>query len=55
MGVFSAIGSFIMTPLYYVISAILIGFHKFFSLFLSPEGGTAWALSISRYTFLVGK
>ena len=46
MGVFSAIGSFIMTPLYYVISAILIGFHKFFSLFLSPEGGTAWALSI---------
>ena len=53
MGVFSAIGSFIMTPLYYVISAILIGFHKFFSLFLSPEGGTAWALSIVGLTVVI--
>ena len=47
MGIFSAIGSFIMTPLYYVISAILVGFHKFFVFIgLPAEGGSAWALSI---------
>ena len=54
MGIFSAIGSFIMTPLYYVISAILIGFHKAFTAIgLSPEGGTAWALSIVGLTVVI--
>ena len=54
MGIFSAIGSFIMTPLYYVISAILIGFHKFFVLIgLPAEGGTAWALSIVGLTLFI--
>ncbi|CAN5352737.1 membrane protein insertase YidC [soil metagenome] len=53
MGIFSAIGGFVMTPLYYVISAILIGFHKLFSTFLSPEGGTAWALSIVGLTLVI--
>ncbi len=54
MGIFSAIGSFIMTPLYYVISAILIGFHKFFVLIgLPAEGGTAWALSIVGLTVFI--
>ncbi len=54
MGIFSAIGSFIMTPLYYVISAILIGFHKFFTAIgLSGDGGTAWALSIVGLTLFI--
>ena len=53
MGFITDIGGFIMTPLYYVISAILIGFHKLFSLVLDPEGGTAWALSIIGLTLVI--
>ncbi len=54
MGIFSAIGSFIMTPLYYAISAILIGFHKLFTAIGMPgEGGTAWALSIVGLTLVI--
>ena len=30
MGFLGSIGSFIMTPLYYLISAVLIGFHRVF-------------------------
>jgi YidC/Oxa1 family membrane protein insertase len=50
---FVAIGSFIMTPLYYAISFVLIGFHNFFSLFLDPESGAAWALSIVGLTIVI--
>jgi YidC/Oxa1 family membrane protein insertase len=50
---FSAIGGFIMTPLYYAISAVLIGFHKLFSLFLDAESGAAWALSIVGLTIVI--
>ncbi len=32
MGFFSAIGGFIMTPLYYAISAIMLAWHKLFML-----------------------
>ncbi|MDO9498209.1 MAG: membrane protein insertase YidC [Nocardioides sp.] len=53
MGIFGDIGSFIMTPLYYIISAILIGFHKLFSLVLDPEGGMAWVLSIVGLTLVI--
>jgi len=53
VGFFSDIGGFIMTPLYYAISAIMLGFHKLFSLFLDPEGGTAWALSIVGLTIVI--
>ncbi|WP_232677218.1 membrane protein insertase YidC [Nocardioides sp. R-C-SC26] len=53
MDFFSTIGGAIMTPLYYVISAIMIGFHKFFSLFLSPSGGWSWALSIVGLTLVI--
>jgi YidC/Oxa1 family membrane protein insertase len=34
-----AIGSFIMTPLYYAISAVLVGWHWLFSSVLDPDGG----------------
>ncbi|RYZ16849.1 MAG: membrane protein insertase YidC, partial [Myxococcaceae bacterium] len=30
MDFLSAIGSFIMTPLYYLISVVLVGWHKLF-------------------------
>lgn len=51
---FSAIGSFIMTPLYYAISAIMLGWHKLFTfLGLDERGGTAWALSIIGLTLVI--
>ncbi|MCW2852999.1 MAG: yidC, partial [Nocardioides sp.] len=54
MGTLSDIGNFIMTPLYYVISAVMIGFHKLFSLLgLDPDGGLAWALSIIGLTLVI--
>ena len=33
---FGDIGSFIMAPLYYAISVVLVGFHKLFSSGLGP-------------------
>ncbi len=53
MGIFGDIGGFIMTPLYYVISVILVGFHKLFSTVLDPAGGAAWVLSIIGLTLLI--
>ena len=53
MGIFGDIGSFIMTPLYYVISAIMLGWHEVFSLVLDPEGGLSWALSIVGLTLVI--
>ncbi|MDN5893645.1 MAG: membrane protein insertase YidC [Nocardioides sp.] len=47
------IGHFIMTPLYYAISVVLVGFHKFWSLFLDPASGAAWALSIVGLTVVI--
>ena len=39
MGFFSAIGSFIMTPLYYAISAIMLAWHKLFTAIgMDPAG-----------------
>ena len=53
MGIFSDIGSFIMTPLYYIISAIMLGWHEVLSLVLDPEGGLSWALSIVGLTLVI--
>lgn len=54
MGFFSAIGSFIMTPLYYAISAIMLAWHKLFTLIgLDAGGGAAWALSIIGLTLVI--
>ena len=53
MGFIGDIGHFIMTPLYYGISALLLGWHKFFGLFLDPEGGLSWALSIIGLTLVI--
>jgi YidC/Oxa1 family membrane protein insertase len=50
---FSDIGSFIIQPLYYAISAIMLGWHELFSLFLDPEGGLSWALSIIGLTVVI--
>ena len=53
MGIFGDIGGFIMTPLYYAISVVLVGFHRLFSTFLDPAGGAAWALSIIGLTLVI--
>jgi YidC/Oxa1 family membrane protein insertase len=49
----SAIGGFIMTPLYYAISFVLIAWHRVFSVFLAPDGGLSWALSIIGLTLII--
>jgi len=53
VGIIGDIGHFIMVPLYYVISAVLLGWHWFFSLFLDPDGGLSWALSIIGLTLVI--
>ena len=50
---FTAIGGFIMTPLYYVISAVLVGFHNVFGDIFGPASGVAWVLSIIGLTLVV--
>jgi YidC/Oxa1 family membrane protein insertase len=47
------IGHFILTPLYYAISVVLVGWHSLFSLFLPAEGGMSWVLSIIGLTVVI--
>ena len=53
MDFFSAIGGFIMTPLYYAISAVMMGWHRLVSTVLPEESGAAWALSIVGLTLVI--
>ncbi|GAA3833376.1 hypothetical protein GCM10022242_38050 [Nocardioides panacisoli] len=53
MGAIGDIGHFIMVPLYYIVSAVLLAWHWFFGLFLDPEGGLSWALSIIGLTLVI--
>ena len=53
MGFFSAIGSFIMTPLYYLISVVLVGFHKVFGAVFGDASGISWALCIVGLTVVI--
>ena len=50
---FGTIGGAIMAPLYYVISAVLVGWHKLFGSIFGPETGIAWVLSIIGLTLVV--
>jgi YidC/Oxa1 family membrane protein insertase len=47
------IGHFILTPLYYAISAVLLGWHWLFSLVLPERGGMSWVLSIVGLTLVI--
>ncbi|MBC2959522.1 membrane protein insertase YidC [Nocardioides deserti] len=43
-----------MTPLYYVISVVMVGFHKAFeAVGLDPAGGASWVLSIVGLTLVI--
>ena len=53
MGMFGQIGHFIMTPLYYLVSAVLVGWHRAWGAIMDPSGGTAWALSIIGLTLVI--
>ncbi len=53
MSFFSDIGSFIMKPLYFVISAILLGFHNVFGNLFGDASGASWALSIIGLTLVI--
>ncbi len=50
---FGSIGGAIMTPLYYVVSFVLVGFHNLFSQFMDADGGASWALSIVGLTLVI--
>ncbi|MGK2875820.1 MAG: membrane protein insertase YidC [Nocardioides sp.] len=42
-----------MTPIYFVVSALLVGWHKLFSLVLDPASGLSWVLSIIGLTVVI--
>ena len=50
---FIAIGSAIMTPLYWVVSGILVLFHSLWSPLLGSDSGWTWALSIVSLTIVI--
>ena len=50
---FTSVFGFIMTPLYWITSIILSGFHQVFGAVLGPESGWAWALSILGLTLVI--
>ena len=50
---FKSIGSVIMTPLYFVISWILVGFHNLWGDLFGPATGIAWVLSIICLTLVI--
>jgi YidC/Oxa1 family membrane protein insertase len=53
VGFLGDIGSFIMTPLYYAVSVVLVGWHKVWSLVFPSGSGAAWALSIIGLTLVI--
>ena len=41
-----------MTPLYWAVSGILVGFHSLLSNFMNPDSGWTWTLSIVLLTMV---
>ncbi len=50
---FIAVGGAIMTPLYWVVSGILVLFHSVWSPLLGADSGWTWALSIVSLTIVI--
>ncbi|MBA3528837.1 MAG: membrane protein insertase YidC [Propionibacteriaceae bacterium] len=50
---FIAVGSAIMTPLYWVVSGILVLFHSLWSPLFGADNGWTWALSIVSLTIVI--
>jgi YidC/Oxa1 family membrane protein insertase len=53
VGFLGDIGSFVMTPLYYLISVLLVAFHKVFGAVFGATSGASWALSIIGLTLVI--
>jgi len=53
VSIFGTIGGAIMTPLYYLTSAALVGWHWVWSHIFEPTSGAAWALSIVGLTLVI--
>jgi YidC/Oxa1 family membrane protein insertase len=47
------LGGYIMAPLYYVTSFVLLAFHQLFGGLFGPESGVAWVLSIIGLTLVI--
>ncbi|MCC6495143.1 MAG: membrane protein insertase YidC [Propionibacteriaceae bacterium] len=43
----------LMTPLYWAVSGILVGFHSLLSTFMDPDSGWTWTLSIVLLTMVI--
>ena len=50
---FGSIGSFIMTPLYYLVSVVLVGAHYVWGAVFGGGSGLAWVLSVITLTLLI--
>jgi YidC/Oxa1 family membrane protein insertase len=53
VGFLGQIGSFIMTPLYYLVSVVLVGWHKVFGAVFGSGSGISWVLSIIGLTLVI--
>ena len=54
LGPLGTLGHYILTPLYYAISGVLLAWHWLFSqIGLDPEGGASWGLSIIGLTLVI--
>ncbi|QIG46186.1 membrane protein insertase YidC [Nocardioides anomalus] len=54
MGPLGTIGHYILTPLYYAVSGVMLAWHWLFSqIGLDPEGGASWGLSIIGLTLVI--
>jgi len=53
VGFLGDVFSFIMTPLYYLVSVVLVGWHEVFGAVFGKESGVAWALSIIGLTIVI--
>lgn len=53
MDTLSSLGGFIMTPLYYLITAVLLAWHALWGAIFGDASGWAWALSIIGLTLVI--
>ncbi len=54
LGPLGTIGHYILTPLYYAVSGVMLAWHWLFShIGLDPDGGASWALSIIGLTLVI--
>jgi YidC/Oxa1 family membrane protein insertase len=52
-GTLGQLGGFIMTPLYYLTSFVLVAFHSLFGSWFGPGSGVTWVLSIIGLTLVI--